>query len=869
MRDGGSSRQRAGVPDRDRRDYPRYRFPEFPSRFIGRQEEIAATKSLLERVDVRLLTLTGPPGIGKTRLAVEISQESTADFEHGLAFVDLASIAEPTLVPHAIAKALGVVDARGRDPSRRLIEYLENKRLLLILDNIEQVIDAAPQVSGLLAACSGVKVLATGREPFHLSWEQEMAVAPLAIPNLNRLSAPDMLPSYAAIALFLDRARMIRPNFSLTADNAQAVAEICVRLDGLPLAIEMAAARIRSLTPAEVVRRLSDRLEILASGARDAPERHRTLRSAIAWSYDLLPPVEQALFRRLAVFSGGFGADAVLAVCDGSGAGDVDQGLSALVDKNLLRHEPQRDGRSRYSLLESLREFGLKELASKGEIQSARERHAMYFVALAQQAEPYRHSAEQSDWMGILNAEHANLRAALGWCYDNKRIMLGLQSAVALLWFWEQGGHWEIGRRWLERFLDSSGAVPSTLRAKGRSALGRILYFEGKLDRAYISLKESLREFQALEDVPSVIRVLYFLTDVLQWREEYTEGETAAQEGLALARSRDDAVGISEGLARLGNLASNRGEYEAAGAFLREALAVGHAVDYGRRRGLIRYSLGRVEFAQGHADEAAARFEEALAIFHKIDSKWDAARAVVRLGDVAALRGDFDASSRLYEEGLSQLQDLGDARWSARVFRGLAILAMKRGDFKRAQSLIKEGLRRSFESGAKLEAADCLDTAMVLTALEGRAEFAARLAGAVEHLRETIRAPRIPVEQLQYVPVLAAARGRIGPRAFEAAQAAGQALTLDQAVGLVMSWDVRAAEPGVVSPRAVSPLSRRESEVAGLIARGFSNRQIAAALFITEHTVESHVEHILNKLGFDARTQIAAWVASENRLGSV
>ncbi|MGH2361369.1 MAG: ATP-binding protein, partial [bacterium] len=323
-----------------------------PTRFIGRDDEIRAVQSLLQSVDVRLFTLVGPPGIGKTRLALEIAKAAAPHFKHRAAFVDLAPIRDQALVPHTIAQVLGVVDAPRRNTLKRLIEYLEEKRILLVLDNFEHVIEAATQVSELLAACSGVKVLATSREPLHLTWEREILVSPLQLPDLARLPELEALPGYSAVALFLERASAIRSDFTLTPQNAAAVAEICVRLEGLPLAIEMAAARVKSLTPEALARRLDDRLGLLTAGARDVPERQRTLQSAIAWSYDLLKPVEQALFRRLAVFAGGSTSDAVQAVFGRDLEINVIEGLGALVDKSLLRHESQPDGTSRFSILE-------------------------------------------------------------------------------------------------------------------------------------------------------------------------------------------------------------------------------------------------------------------------------------------------------------------------------------------------------------------------------------------------------------------------------------------------------------------------------------------------------------------------------------
>lgn len=836
-----------------------------PTRFIGRDDEILAVQSLLQRVDVRLLTLVGPPGIGKTRLALEVATAVAPHFKHRAAFVDLAPISDPALVTHTIAQVLGVVDAPRRNTLKRLIEYLEEKRILLVLDNFEQVIGAATHVSELLAACSGVKVLATSREPLHLTWEREIPVSPLRLPDLARLPELEALLGYSAVALFLERARAIRSDFTLTPQNAAAVAEICVRLDGLPLAIEMAAARVKSLTPEALAHRLDDRLGLLTAGARDVPERQRTLQSAIAWSYDLLKPGEQALFRRLAVFAGGFTADAAQAVFGSDLEINAIEGLGALVDKSLLRHGSLPDGASRFSILESLREFGLKQLATTGELETIQRRHAAYFAALAQQAEAHRHGNQQSSWLETLEREHANLQGALGWCLDGGGVVLGLQGATALSWFWDLRGHWSIGRRWLERLLDAYGATHDALRAKGLCALGRLLWHQAEFEQAQVALEESLAMYRRLGETIGIINVLDSLCLVFMWREEYAKADEVAQECLVLSRKLNDAAGIWRGLCGRSVIAANRGEYETATASFHEALRIAQELGLEYERGLILYNLGRAAFYQGQLDSAAAFYEECLAIFNEINSKLDIARTVVRRGDLAALRGDVDSAAHLYEEGLARIRELDDTRWAIRPIHGLATLALRRGDYQQSHTLLQESLRLCVESEAKLEGIECLETAAALAASDGHAGIAAKLFGTVESLRSAIGAPRPPVYRSQHERIVTAVRRGLGASAFGAAFAAGQALSLEQAAAEAIGLTIKPTRTPMSRKPALS-LTRREHEVAALIAQGLTNRRIAAALFITDHTVESHVENILNKLGFNARTQIAAWAsASENR----
>ncbi|MGH2488061.1 MAG: tetratricopeptide repeat protein, partial [Candidatus Limnocylindria bacterium] len=551
-------------------------------------------------------------------------------------------------------------------------------------------------------------------------------------------------------------------------------------------------------------------------------------------------------------------------VCRGDLEINVIEGLGALVDKSLLRHGSQPDGVSRFSILESLREFGQTQLAATGELETTQRRHAAYFAGLAQQAEESKYGNRQRQWLETLEEEHANLQAALRWCLDSGNIALGLQCATATSWFWSLRGHWSVGRRWLERLVEAYGGVPDALHAKGLEALGRLLFYQAEYKRAEEALQQSLAEYRQLGDTTGIRNVLYGLRDLFQWREEYAKADEVANEGLALSRMLNDAAGICRGLCGLSYIASNRGEYETATVWFHEAMRIAQKLGLEHERGLILYNLGRVAFCQGQPDSAAALYNECLAIFRELDSKRNIGRTVVRLGDLAALQGDVESAARLYEEGLARLRELEDTRWVTRPIHGLATLALRRGDYQQSHTLLQEGLRLCVESGAKLEGIECLESAAVLAASDGQAGVAARLFGAAENIRDAIDAPRPPVYRLRHNRTVNAVRRRLGASDFEVAYAAGRALTLEQAAAEAIALTIKPTRT-VTSRKPAFSLTRREHEVAALIAQGLSNRQIAAALFITDHTVESHVENILNKLGFNARTQIAAWSSASQQ----
>ncbi len=550
--------------------------------FVGRAREIAAVADLLHREDVRLVALTGPGGVGKTRLAQRVAAELADNFADGAAWVDLAPLADPNLVAPTVAQALGVREAGDRSLYERLADALRDRALLLVLDNFERVVDAAPLVARLLAGCPRLKVLATSRVHLRVSGERLVPVGPLALPEPARPAPLPELAATEAVALFVERAQAARPDFALTTGNAAAVAEICRQLDGRPLAIELAAARVAVLPPAALLARLERRLPLLTGGPRDSPARLRSMRDAIGWSHDLLSQDEQALFRRLAVFVGGFTLEAAEAVAADEGI-DVLEGVSSLVAKSLVRDEEGSGGEPRYLMLETVREFGLERLAERGEEPAIRAAHAAFFLALAEAAEPRLMGPDEATWLDRLATELPNTRAALAWTLEHEAAETALRLATNLFWFWYSRGDRREGERWLgaalargsggttaradaliaaalvATVLDCAAAVElaeeglAVSRACGYAAgsarallcLGIAAEWAGDFDRAVGLEEEALALLRDLDDPFRTALVLVNLADANLWRGDLAPAQAHAAEGLALARSTGNEYAVA------------------------------------------------------------------------------------------------------------------------------------------------------------------------------------------------------------------------------------------------------------------------------------------------------------------------------------
>lgn len=656
-----------------------------PTPFLGRQEVTQRIAELLERDELRMLTLMGPGGIGKTRIALEVAAQMTERFPDGVYFIALAPLTDPSLVAGAIAQALGLREAAGSSIEERLHDALGRRRTLIVLDNFESVLAAAPVGARLIAACPGVKTLVTSRIALRLRGEHEFVVPPLETPDPSVLApaasasaAPgsrsakravdvDQLSRYAAIELFIERAREVKPDFKVTAANAPAIMEICRRLDGLPLAIELAAARLKMLSPQAILTRLSRRLDLLTGGPRDQPERQQTMRATIAWSYDLLQPELRAVFRRTAVFAGGWTLEAAEAVC--APALDAFNGLSALIDHSLIGQREESDGEPRFWQLETIRAFAADELEMSGEVAAAREAHARYYLALAEQTQREARGPDAQLWLERLEREYDNFRSALAWARDTRELALGLRLGAALSGFWHSHGHEREGARWLQELLTlaepqmaADADADDDLRtayAWGLGRAGALLVYLGDYERASSLLERSLAAERALGNRERELRTLNMLGVAAQLHSDHTSAARWHEEGLAIARAAglEDLATIF--LNNLGDLAYYQGDLERAAACYGERLAFSERS--GDRAGVAvgRQNIGRTLLRQGQIEDAARALRQSLAGAWRLRDPRRIAEGLEGLAALAGVRGEGERAARLLGASAQLRETLG------------------------------------------------------------------------------------------------------------------------------------------------------------------------------------------------------------------
>jgi predicted ATPase/class 3 adenylate cyclase/DNA-binding XRE family transcriptional regulator len=761
---------------------------------IGREEELTHLETLVRRPEVRLVTLTGPGGTGKTRVAVQIAADLLDDFPDGVYVVDLAPLSDPQLVLPTIAQTLGLTESGGQPLRETVPWFLRDKQLLLVLDNFEHVVAAAPVAQDLLRGAAGLKVLVTSRVVLRLYGEQEYPVPPLDVPVVRQLPTVAALSQYAAVALFIARAQLVKPDFAVTNETAPAVAEICVRLDGLPLAIELAAARSKVLSPPGLLTRLDSRLRLLTGGARDLPPRHQTLRAAIDWSYDLLSSGEQTLFAWLSVFVGGCTLEAVEDVCARAGglAMDVLDGLSSLVDKSLLQqNEDAVSAVPRFLMLDTIREYARERLVQSGPEGELRAAHAQHFVALAEAAEPHLTGAQQVMWLARLEREHDNLRAVLRWTQESKTTVVGLRLAAALGPFWHVRGHLSEGRTWLHSLLaegqsHETGVEATAVRAKALLGAGALAREQGAYAEVTALVEESLTLFWQQGDKRGIARSLRELGGVALAHDDLEQARVLYEQSLALFRELDDKEGIASSLMGLAGLLYRQGDHAQARALWEEALALFR--ELGNKQGIARslVNLGSLADLHGDIGQALAPLEESLALHRELGDKEGIAWSLGSLGSVAYMLGDYTQAKVRYEQSLTLVQELGEKAGTAKVLTRVGSVAYKQGDNARAREFWEESLALRQELGEKYGIAECLEWIAIMIPAQGdrrtALERAARLFGAAAALREAISTALEPYQHADHDREVAAGRAVLGDAVFDAAWAVGAAMPLEQAI---------------------------------------------------------------------------------------
>jgi predicted ATPase/DNA-binding SARP family transcriptional activator/DNA-binding CsgD family transcriptional regulator len=790
---------------------PGHNLPNPRTSFVGREHEMVGVKRSLAMTGV--LTLTGTGGSGKTRLALEVARDLVGAYPDGVWLVELAALSDPALVPQAVAASLGVREQPGQPLMETLSNHLGSKRTLLVLDNCEHLIVACARlVDALLNSCSGLRVLATSREALEVAGETHWPLSPLALPDAGqRLPPVEELARYEAIRLFLERARSRLPNFDLTQENARGVLEVCRKLDGIPLGIELATARLGALAVEQIVARLNDSLRLLTASSRTVEPRHRTLRATLAWSHDLLDEKERKLFGRLSVFAGSWTLEAAEEVCSGDGIeqDDVLNLLSRLVDKSLVVAEasPGAGEEVRYRMLETIRQYGRERLeaaagtAARPEAERVRERHARYYLALAEEgdmgeAEPELKGARSMAWLQRMETEHGNLRAAVSWALDREGAgeheELGLRLTVALFWFWHTHDYQSEGRRYLERAL-SGRSNPATARWRARALVGA----------AWLAL------FQA----------------------DYGASKALVEEGMSIYRELGDREGIATGLVDLGYVA-----------------------------------------VLGERDDIPlpAVLEELEELKPELKNRNTIANLLILEGLVAGSRGDLERAATLHEESLELFREIRDVQGILLCLSHLGFITLLEADYERAGSVLREALRLAWETDYKVIIQGSIYVlAGVATCLEQPAR-AARLWGAVEGIQETYGVHLTPLARsiIDYEGLLTTARSQLigEEEAFAAAWAEGKAMSLERAIEYALSTGEPAPPPTSKQPSRtntdespVDPLTRRQREVATLVGRGLTNSQIADALAISKYTAANHVAGILRKLNLPSRSQLAIW----------
>jgi len=775
--------------------------PMQPTAFVGREREVTSVCALLRQPQTCLVTLTGPGGIGKTRLGLHVAAELVDQFIDGVFLVPLAPVSDPEKIIPAIIQTLGISDLSSH-PLMLLTAALKGKHMLLLLDSFEHVITAAVLVAELLAACPRLKILVTSQVVLRVQAEREFAVLPLSVPNLKRLPDIVTFSQFEAVALFIERAQTVKPDFQVTNANAPAVAGICAKLDGLPLAIELAAARSKFFAPQALLTRLEQGLTMLTGGARDLPARQQTLHGAIAWSYTLLAPQEQQLFRRFSVFVDGCMWEAAEEVCRAAGEleGDVLDGLLSLVDKSLLRQEESAEGEPRFWMLQTLREFGLEALA--GETESTRQAHAEYYLGLAEEAEPHLKGTEQTRWFAQLDREYENLRAALSFLLERARAQTGQQQderalrlCVALSRFWYNRGKLREGRSFLEHALSGRSDVATPLRAKALHAAGELAWTQEDFEQAEVLGGESLALFRELGNTGGIADCLNLVGSAARERGQYSLGRSRLEEAAALYSELGDRWKQGQCFTELARLATSQGEYDRAGILLEESLVLYRTLGDHERISWVLYLLAQLRFlSQTDPVRAHALAEQSLALSREIGADWNQAYVLGLLAQMRLVQGELVEARDLAEQSIAIFREVGDQEGTAEPRMCLARVAVLQGEWVMALRCYQECLAMLHQFGIMIHFPSCLEGLAAVVAAQGEPLKSARLWGRAEALREDMGALVYPVDRPEYERAVEDARTHFGEEAFAAAWAEGRIISLAQVIDEVFKMDVEAGK---------------------------------------------------------------------------
>jgi predicted ATPase/DNA-binding SARP family transcriptional activator/DNA-binding CsgD family transcriptional regulator/Tfp pilus assembly protein PilF len=804
------------------KEAPGHNLPVPRTSFVGRGPELGEIKHTL--TVTRLLTLIGAGGSGKTRLALKVAADLAGAYPDGVRFVELAGLSGPELVTQEVADTLGVRDEPGRPLVEVLAQSVSEKTLLLVVDNCEHLIDAVARlIDFLLASCPRLHVMATSREPLRVEGEVLFPVPPLPVPAGLPVDIA-RLEDYDSVRLFVERTRLRLPGFSLTRENVRPVAEVCRRLEGLPLAIELAAARMGTLATDQMAERLEDSLSLLSVGPRMASARQRTMRAAIGWSYGLLSEPEMATFGRLSVFSAGFTLEAAEAVCQGSivEEGELLNLVSGLVDKSLVVAETTVGGQVRYRMLEFVRQYAHEKLEEGGEADVVHRRHAEFFLALAGEAEPQPKGAQQEAWLNRLESEHDNVRAALSWSLGGHDPGLGLRIAAAFWQFWDGRGYLGEGSAWLREALAKGGdAAGADARATALYGLGHIV--------------EALGDFE--------------------W------AQACQEDAFALYEQLGNRLGVAESLNSQGLIAFRRGDTGRASSLFEKGLEAARESEnpVAVRRAI--NGLAVMAFDTGDHERARRLWEDALVLGRKHGDRFGVARVLINVGFVDIAFGNYERSTELLEEALTIARELNSRELCAHSLICLGLATALRGRPERAKTMLIESLEIDVMREAKADIDEDLEALAMTVGALGQHTRAARIWGAAEALREAIGAVWALPERMVFEPLRDAARSRVDEKVWDTEFTRGKAMGLKEAVEYALSEeDTSAPEQSPV--HEIPALTPREQEISALVAQGMTNRRIASELVLSEHTVATHVRRILKKLELHSRTELAARVSS-------